>query len=54
MKSLSDAAVRQYHELGYYAPVPVLTRISEPTTPVLLTFRAETIVLCPLFSAFVR
>jgi non-heme Fe2+,alpha-ketoglutarate-dependent halogenase len=26
MKSLSDAAVRQYHELGYYAPVPVMTR----------------------------
>ena len=26
MKSLSEAAVRQYHELGYYAPVPVMTR----------------------------
>ena len=26
MKSLSDAAVRQYQELGYYAPVPVMTR----------------------------
>lgn len=24
MKSLSEAAVRQYRELGYYAPVPVL------------------------------
>jgi hypothetical protein len=26
MKSLSDAAVQQYRELGYYAPVPVLAR----------------------------
>jgi non-haem Fe2+, alpha-ketoglutarate-dependent halogenase len=26
MKSLSEAAVRQYRDLGYYAPVPVLTR----------------------------
>ncbi len=26
MKSLSDAAVRQYRELGYYAPIPVLSR----------------------------
>ena len=26
MKSLSDDAVQQYRELGYYAPVPVLTR----------------------------
>jgi hypothetical protein len=26
MKSLSDDAVQQYSELGYYAPVPVLTR----------------------------
>jgi len=26
MKSLSEAAVRQYHEQGYYAPVPVMTR----------------------------
>jgi phytanoyl-CoA dioxygenase PhyH len=26
MKSLSDDAIRQYRELGYYAPVPVLTR----------------------------
>ena len=26
MKSLTEAAVRQYRELGYYAPVPVLTR----------------------------
>jgi hypothetical protein len=26
MKSLSEAAVRQYRELGYYAPVPVLSR----------------------------
>ena len=26
MKSLSDAAVQQYRELGYYAPVPVLSR----------------------------
>lgn len=26
MKSLSEAAVRQYRELGYYAPVSVLTR----------------------------
>ncbi len=26
MKSLSDAAVQQYREMGYYAPVPVLTR----------------------------
>ena len=25
MKSLSEAAVRQYRDLGYYAPVPVLT-----------------------------
>jgi non-heme Fe2+,alpha-ketoglutarate-dependent halogenase len=25
MKALSDAAVRQYTELGYYAPVPALT-----------------------------
>jgi non-haem Fe2+, alpha-ketoglutarate-dependent halogenase len=26
MKSLSEAAVQQYRELGYYAPVPVLSR----------------------------
>ncbi len=26
MKSLSEAAVRQYRELGFYAPVPVLSR----------------------------
>lgn len=26
MKSLSEAAAQQYRELGYYAPVPVLTR----------------------------
>ncbi len=26
MKSLTDAAVQQYRELGYYAPVPVLSR----------------------------
>jgi non-heme Fe2+,alpha-ketoglutarate-dependent halogenase len=26
MKSLSEAAVRQYRDLGYYAPVPVLAR----------------------------
>ena len=26
MKSLTEAAVRQYRDLGYYAPVPVLTR----------------------------
>lgn len=26
MKALSETAVRQYHELGYYAPVPVLSR----------------------------
>jgi ectoine hydroxylase-related dioxygenase (phytanoyl-CoA dioxygenase family) len=26
MKSLTEAAVQQYRELGYYAPVPVLTR----------------------------
>ena len=26
MKSLSEAAARQYNDLGYYAPVPVLTR----------------------------
>jgi len=26
MKSMSEAAVRQYRELGYYAPVPALTR----------------------------
>ena len=26
MKSLPDAAVRQYRDLGYFAPVPVLTR----------------------------
>src|SRR3954464_2791559 len=25
MKALSEAAVRQYNELGYYAPVPALT-----------------------------
>ena len=31
MKSLSEAAVRQYHELGYYAPVPVLTRTEAGT-----------------------
>ena len=29
IESLSDAAVRQYHELGYYAPVPVLTRTGQ-------------------------
>ena len=26
MKYLTEAAARQYHDLGYYAPVPVLTR----------------------------
>jgi ectoine hydroxylase-related dioxygenase (phytanoyl-CoA dioxygenase family) len=26
MKSLTEAAVRQYRDLGYYAPVPVLSR----------------------------
>jgi hypothetical protein len=26
MKSLTEAAVRQYRDLGYLAPVPVLTR----------------------------
>ena len=26
MKFLSEAAVRHYRDLGYYAPVPVLTR----------------------------
>jgi len=26
MKSLSEAAIRQYRDLGYYAPVPVLSR----------------------------
>jgi hypothetical protein len=26
MKSLTEAAVRQYRDLGYYAPVPILTR----------------------------
>jgi non-haem Fe2+, alpha-ketoglutarate-dependent halogenase len=26
VKSLSEAAVRQYRELGYYAPIPVLSR----------------------------
>lgn len=31
MKSLSDAAVQQYRELGYYAPVPVL-RATEADT----------------------
>ena len=26
MKSLTEAAMRQYRDCGYYAPVPVLTR----------------------------
>ena len=26
MKTLTEAAVREYRDLGYYAPVPVLTR----------------------------
>jgi non-haem Fe2+, alpha-ketoglutarate-dependent halogenase len=26
MKALNETAVRQYHELGYYAPVPALSR----------------------------
>src|SRR5262249_8355119 len=31
MKSLTEAAVRQYSDLGYYAPVPVLTRAEART-----------------------